>query len=102
MVLVDTTGRERVRRLAASVAVEAGLTLRPFRIDQYLAGLSKIVEIERWPRKIPFRKVIQVVSTESVEIPQWAMQPRPLGPTEVAGQLLRWIDVDRNPVAAQA
>ena len=40
---------QRVRPLPAAIAVEAGLTLRPFRVEGYLAGLAKTVSAEPWP-----------------------------------------------------
>ncbi len=55
--LVGGDSRRRLRALPAAVGIEAGLPLRDFTTDGYLGHLSKVVEVERWPKKIPTRPV---------------------------------------------
>ncbi|MBL8797609.1 MAG: acyl-CoA dehydrogenase family protein [Planctomycetia bacterium] len=47
--LLDGERRQRVRALPLSVAIEPELALRDFALDGELAGLARLVEIERWP-----------------------------------------------------
>jgi len=45
----DAPGQSRPRSLPAVVAIEAGLPLRPFTVQGYLAGLTSSVELLGWP-----------------------------------------------------
>jgi len=78
--LVGSDGHSRVRSLPAAASVEAGLSLRNFRIEGYLANLNKVVEFERWPRKVEARAVRFVegarASDVSVEVPTTALSAR--------------------------
>ncbi len=57
-VLADEDGQhERLRSLPLAVAVQPGLSLRAFSLRGYMAGLAKVVEVERWPKKVLVRAV---------------------------------------------
>lgn len=86
-VLEDNAGVCLGRRvLPVSVAVEAGQPLRSFRIEGFLGGLSKSVEIVRWPKKVPARSLsLEVMSARAAA----SEQTHALKPTEAAERLLR-------------
>jgi electron transfer flavoprotein-quinone oxidoreductase len=62
------SGDERNCELPAAVAIEKGPALRPFTIDGFLAGLSRSVELEKWPKRVPCRPLFfsRVAPGESV------------------------------------
>jgi alkylation response protein AidB-like acyl-CoA dehydrogenase/flavin-dependent dehydrogenase/ferredoxin-like protein FixX len=49
--------QRRTRAVPAAVAITAGLPLREFTVEGYIAGLAKTVDIQRWPKKVPARPV---------------------------------------------
>jgi alkylation response protein AidB-like acyl-CoA dehydrogenase/electron transfer flavoprotein alpha subunit/electron transfer flavoprotein alpha/beta subunit len=92
--LADAAAKQqRIRTLPAAVAVEAHVALRPFRIAGYLDGLSKAVEVERWPRKVQaeplaYRAAVQQsVRADSEEL------PHPLTPAEAAQLALHQLNL---------
>jgi hypothetical protein len=56
-VLQAADGRQQLRSLPATVAVEPDVGLRPFATAGYLANLTRAVEIERWPRRLEARAI---------------------------------------------
>jgi alkylation response protein AidB-like acyl-CoA dehydrogenase/flavin-dependent dehydrogenase/ferredoxin-like protein FixX len=86
--LLAADGRSRLRSLPVAAAIEAGIPLRPFTIAGYLAALTKVVEIERWPRKVPARSVSFVEGTRSTE----TSVEGPSGPLSVGDAANRLLD----------
>src|SRR5207245_6381938 len=85
--LASADGRSvRVRSLPAAVGIEAGIPLRPYRLDGYLAGLGQAVECVRWPKKVPARTV--VLRATAAGPSQQEEQPQPLLPAAAAQRLL--------------
>ncbi|MCI0463152.1 MAG: acyl-CoA dehydrogenase family protein, partial [Gemmataceae bacterium] len=87
LLLASADGRQqRTRGLPAAVAVEAGVSLRSFTVEDYLAGLGRTVEAIPWPAGVEAAPVAfgegGQVTAGSAESP-----PRPLLPHE-AGQLV--------------
>jgi len=83
--LVAADHAHRTRALPVAVGIEPGLTLRPFTVHGYLTGLSKPVETERWPRRVPAHAVTYLEGTPAegtVEVP-----PGQLSPREAAGRI---------------
>ena len=77
---------ERTCALPASVGLEASLTLRSFRVEGFLAGLSESVEIVRWPKKIPARLLSLTIERASAVAAD--ERPGPLTPEAAARRLL--------------
>jgi alkylation response protein AidB-like acyl-CoA dehydrogenase/electron transfer flavoprotein alpha subunit len=75
--------------LPAALTVEAGLPLRPFTTAGYLAGLAKVVEVERWPKKVAPQAASFVEETLAETSVATEEAPRPLTPLEAAGRVLR-------------
>src|SRR5205807_721754 len=46
-----------VRPPPAAAAVDAWLPLRPFTLTWYLAGLARVVDVDRWAKKVEPRRV---------------------------------------------
>jgi electron transfer flavoprotein-quinone oxidoreductase len=101
LLLVGSDGKERIRSLPAAVNIEAGLRLRPFTIAGYLAGLSKTVTLEPWPRAVEVRPA-SFVETYAPGSAPTAEQPHPLLPAEAGRWLLDSVGhgSDRGAVAA--
>jgi alkylation response protein AidB-like acyl-CoA dehydrogenase/flavin-dependent dehydrogenase/electron transfer flavoprotein alpha subunit/ferredoxin-like protein FixX len=87
--LVRPDGRQMVARpLPGVVAVEAGVTLRPFGVAGYLAGLARTVDLERWPAQVVAPRGGLVAG--GVTAPVHAEEaPGPLDPAQAARRLLR-------------
>jgi electron transfer flavoprotein-quinone oxidoreductase len=88
VVLLRAGGPQRQRTLPALVLLEPELTLREFRMEDYLAGLSKAVETERWPKRLAARSVAFAASVGSEAASQTEVRPYPLSPAEAASRLL--------------
>jgi electron transfer flavoprotein-quinone oxidoreductase len=87
LLLVSADGtRQHTRTLPAAVAVEAGLALRPFSVDGYLASLARAVEATPWPAEAEMVPVAFVESAQAATAPT-EKPPQPLLPHE-AGQLV--------------
>jgi electron transfer flavoprotein alpha subunit len=87
VLLAGSDGSVRIRELPAAVNIEAGLALRPFTSEGYLTALSRVVEIERWPRKVEARAVTFLEGAKSTE--GAATGPAgPLSAAEAAGRVL--------------
>jgi electron transfer flavoprotein-quinone oxidoreductase len=97
----DAGGPPQTAALPAALTVEAGLPLRPFTTAGYLAGLTRAVEVERWPRRV----APQAVSFVQERMPGGGAAteeaPRPLTPQEAAGRVLRELGRDTGAVAAR-
>jgi electron transfer flavoprotein-quinone oxidoreductase len=91
--------RPRVRSLPAAVGVEAGLPLRTFTTEGYLAGLNRNVEVQRWPRAVEPRPVFfgeaEPAAAGTVE------QPRALQPEEAGRWVLQEIGVGSTQAVAR-
>jgi electron transfer flavoprotein-quinone oxidoreductase len=81
------TGRHsgRMYPLPAAVGIEVGKELRPFDTAGYLAGLSRQVEVHRWPKKVEQRPLTFVEHRPPAAASGKEDQPHPFQPTE-AGQ----------------
>lgn len=88
LLLASDGGQRRTRALPAAVGVTAGLPLRAFTIDGYLAGLSKNVDIQRWPKKVPARPVRFEAGAQAVETATSNDVVTALTPDEAAVRLL--------------
>jgi electron transfer flavoprotein alpha subunit len=87
--LAGSDGRhQRVRTLPAAVGVQPGQPLRRFSVAGYLAGLSKSVEVVRWPRSIPARAELFQEATQEEVAPAGEESPGPLSPELAAARLL--------------
>ena len=72
-------GQARTRLLPAAVSMEAGLALRPFTTQGYLAGLGRELAAEYWPRRIKVRPVRLLTGTQAAaaaEEPAHALDPQ--------------------------
>src|SRR5206468_4027407 len=67
LLLTGSDGSVRIRSLPAAASMEAGLALRPFTSEGYLAALARMVEMERWPRKVEARGVTFLEGARSTE-----------------------------------
>ncbi len=85
--------RPRLRLLPASVAMEAGLSLRPFSMHGYLTGLRMPVEAERWPRRVRARAVLFTATAQSQAVSHSEEPTHPLTPLDAAGRLLGTLGV---------
>lgn len=74
--------------LPAAVGVEAGLPLRSFTLEGYLAGLSRGIETERWPRRVPMRPVEFVEAAETAVGQAAEEAARQLTPAEAAQRVM--------------
>jgi alkylation response protein AidB-like acyl-CoA dehydrogenase/flavin-dependent dehydrogenase/electron transfer flavoprotein alpha subunit/electron transfer flavoprotein alpha/beta subunit/ferredoxin-like protein FixX len=75
---------ERVRSLPAAVGIEAGQVLRRYTVAGYLAGLSKSVEMVRWPRNIAARAEAFLEGAQMAARPSGEESPQPLSPEQAA------------------
>jgi electron transfer flavoprotein-quinone oxidoreductase len=89
VLLTGTDGQNRVRPLPAMVAVEAGVALRPFTVEGYLAGLEKQIHASRWPRRLEARPVIFVETKGLPAAPGNEEQPHAVLPKEAGLWVLR-------------
>jgi electron transfer flavoprotein-quinone oxidoreductase len=87
--LTGKDGRQTlVHSLPAAAMIDAELPLRPFSVEGYFKGLTKAVEVERWPRKLPAHVVsIQVV--EAAASMGSAEPPHHFAPAAAANYLLK-------------
>jgi alkylation response protein AidB-like acyl-CoA dehydrogenase/flavin-dependent dehydrogenase/electron transfer flavoprotein alpha subunit/ferredoxin-like protein FixX len=100
LLLADADGGSaRVRALPAAVGLEAGLALRPFRTQDYLAGLAKAIEIERWPRKV-LPRTVRFGVAESVAASPTEQPPRALTPDEAAAEARARLGLAELPATA--
>jgi electron transfer flavoprotein-quinone oxidoreductase len=93
--LIDADHHHRTRALPVAVNVEPGPKLRPFTVAGYLAGLSKPVETERWPRRVaphPITFLEGAAAEATVEVP-----PGILTPGEAAGRVLEELGLTAGP-----
>lgn len=86
VLLAGADGRQRIRMLPAAVNMEPSHSLRTFTMEGYLAGLSKPVEMERWPRRIEVRTTTYVEGLETAGVAE--VPPGALTAPEAAGQVL--------------
>jgi electron transfer flavoprotein-quinone oxidoreductase len=101
LLLSDGEGKQlRIRSLPAAVSVEAGVSLRPFTIAGYLAGLARAVELERWPRRV---KAHTVGFAGGAQAPAAATEEpaRALSPLEAARYTLGQIGLGNASTALQ-
>jgi electron transfer flavoprotein-quinone oxidoreductase len=100
VLLSGADGRQqRVRPLAASVVVDAGLPLRDFSVKGYLSGLAKVVEIERWPKRVASRPVFLEEGSPLAEEHSPEERPHPLTPLEAAQHVLSRLGRDNGHAA---
>src|SRR5205807_718761 len=90
----------RTRSLPSAVAIDAGLTLRPFTVAGYLAGLDKTVEIERWPKRVPARPVLLQEGLEELDKSGPGKPPQPLTPRAAARLTRHQMGLGSDPGAA--
>jgi alkylation response protein AidB-like acyl-CoA dehydrogenase/flavin-dependent dehydrogenase/electron transfer flavoprotein alpha subunit/ferredoxin-like protein FixX len=98
-VLIDPDlAKGRRKALPTAINVRSGLSLRPFTISGYHANLHRNVEIIRWPKSVPTRKVEMHAGGESpgVQIaaeaelaPRQRTDVRALAVDQAAGLLLK-------------
>ncbi|MCC6418764.1 MAG: acyl-CoA dehydrogenase family protein [Gemmataceae bacterium] len=87
LLLTDPDGRQqRTRTLPAAVAVAAGVALRAFTVEGYLAGLAHAVEAIPWPAQVEAGSVAFVEAGQAAAASVGKL-PQPLLPHE-AGQLV--------------
>ncbi|MBV9122975.1 MAG: acyl-CoA dehydrogenase family protein, partial [Planctomycetes bacterium] len=86
--LRSADGSRRLRSLPLAVAVEAEMPLRPFTIAGYLAGLSRTVEVHRWPKQVPARRVLFLPGARGAAPLAKEESTAPLSPEEAAQRLL--------------
>ncbi|GIW79425.1 MAG: hypothetical protein KatS3mg105_1232 [Gemmatales bacterium] len=98
--LFDADGRCRYRSLPAAVTIEPQLALRPFTIDGFLTGLARAVELQRWPRRIPARKV-QLTAVALQDEKQIDEAPGAVSPADAAHRLLRALGLAETGSAAE-
>ena len=98
-VMLSASAQHRIRALPAAVSIEASLTLRTFTMHGYLAGLSKPIEPERWPRRLTAHPVtfLEGTPTEATaEVP-----PGLLSPTDAARRVFEELGLSAGPVSHQ-
>jgi electron transfer flavoprotein alpha subunit len=90
LLLLNSADRQpRSRPLPGTVCVDAGLPLRPFGTEAYLAGAARTVEMEPWPKKVPALSQAYFAATDSADGRLTGeMQPHPLTPREAASHTL--------------
>jgi electron transfer flavoprotein-quinone oxidoreductase len=100
VVLTGSDGRGRARPLPAMAQVEAGLALRPFTVDGFLAGLEQRVHASRWPRKIEARPVIFLERKVTPAAAGTEEPPHALPPLEAGRWVLRELGLSGSRSAA--
>jgi electron transfer flavoprotein-quinone oxidoreductase len=100
VLLIDGAGgQQRVRPLAAAVSVESGLPLRPFSVAGYLTGLAKVVELERWPKRITARSIAFEPGTQAASAADTEEPSQPLTPEGAARRALSRLGLEVGSVA---
>jgi alkylation response protein AidB-like acyl-CoA dehydrogenase/flavin-dependent dehydrogenase/electron transfer flavoprotein alpha subunit/electron transfer flavoprotein alpha/beta subunit/ferredoxin-like protein FixX len=94
-------GRQRVHPLPAAVLVTNGKSLRSFTTDGYLTGLTKIVEVERWPKKVTastlfFRESVDEERTNGRKSESADQATLPLSARAAAQQALEKLGIHRG------
>ena len=79
---------QRERSLPVAASVEAGLPLRSFNIHDYLKGLSRPVEVERWPKSVVAHKVALEHGINEVEATGMEQLAQPMSPERAAAFIL--------------
>ncbi len=99
VLLGDADGREERRRaLPAAVAVEAGLPLRAFTTQGYLAGLAGEIVTERWQKRVKARPTRLLTGTQPAAAA--AEPPRALNPHEAADRFRQTLGLGQDRQAA--
>jgi electron transfer flavoprotein-quinone oxidoreductase len=80
--------QQRVRSLPAAVGIEAEQVLRHFTVAGYLAGLSKSVEVVRWPRTVAARAATFLEGLRTTARSRGDELPQPLSPEQAAERVL--------------
>src|SRR5262249_27392105 len=93
--------QQRVRSLPAAVGIEAGEELRRFTVAGYLAGLSKSVEVVRWPRPVPARAEPFLEGAQPVARSGGDESPHPLSPEQAAERVLDEMGLRGTAAAAE-
>ncbi len=92
-------GFARARPLPCALAMEAGLPLRSFTMQGFLAGLTHSLQIHRWPSDLVPRPV-RLLGAGGTPSTQTERPPHPLTPTEAAAHLLELLGLQGGGAAA--
>jgi electron transfer flavoprotein-quinone oxidoreductase len=88
-ILRTPEGRKHVRSLPGMVAIEPGLAARPFSTEGYLRGLERVVETERWPRRVEARALTLLPSAAPANVGETTEGPiAPLSASEAAAKFM--------------
>jgi electron transfer flavoprotein-quinone oxidoreductase len=100
-VVLQADGSERLRDLPLGVSVEPEIRLRSFGTEGYLSAVSKAVELERWPKRIPARGVSFAAGMPRTQIIDQEGGSA-LSPPAAASRLLQEIGLRRDRPAPTA
>jgi alkylation response protein AidB-like acyl-CoA dehydrogenase/flavin-dependent dehydrogenase/electron transfer flavoprotein alpha subunit/ferredoxin-like protein FixX len=101
-VLLVSAAGQRTRPLPAAVAVEAGLALRPFTTQGYLAGLARDVEAISWPAEVPAAPVTLLPGGPAAGHAPADVKAEALQPWQASRLVLETAGLDRSHHAAPA
>ncbi|HMC87995.1 MAG TPA: acyl-CoA dehydrogenase family protein, partial [Gemmataceae bacterium] len=89
-----------VQPLPAAVLVKPGVALRPFTVQDYLKGLARAVEVEKWPKHVDMRKATYHASAGAEPVPLETKEPHVLAPGVAAALALECIGLGGAATAA--
>jgi len=102
ILLAGSDGKpQRVRALPAAVDIKAGLTLRAFTTGGYLSGLTKAIDVIRWPRKAKARTEFFAEVTHASAVNDSKESSHPLSPREAAQRVLSEIGLTGGQAALE-
>jgi electron transfer flavoprotein-quinone oxidoreductase len=101
LTLFDSAGRPlQTRSLQAAIAIEGGVSLRAFTTEGFLNNVARVVELERWPKKVPVQSLLFREMTIAELASKSELTSAILRPQEAATQARRLLGLEaRRPRA---